>query len=587
MNNQLREQLSAIRLSTSSFEASNTRLKESMHQSNVRVSQLETDLAKEMEMVTMLSDDRDQLLLQLTSLKRELQEEKNANIALAKDSTNADLTIELARLNEVKQSLEEQLVQATAVAESNARDIEAYKNQVASLTSDIASKSDIIQSLQDRVSGLQSEISNYNDQKVELKKQLSKQHHEIKSLTSALGRCNDEIDKLQTYILEKDNEIPALIVRATEAERQLLDKVTENDSLQAAIESHKESGIESLQLLSTKDQEIADLAEKLREKDELITQSSAYESGYNYLKSKNESIEVEIAQLKCSLDEKAQSLHALSNEKIELGIIISELQQSLDTATKEMGEKCSELLSGDQAYAVLTVNHNKAQECMQVLKEELLSLYTAHDQLSLQFKEMQQKYSDIDGEHTLLMIEVENRHYMELQQKQTTITTLQDSIQALKNVVGVCALQTKSLKEELNHVRQHTNELVAQHRISMHGLQDSVRLLGSRVLSLSNKNKDLRGIHDNNVGKLSDLEQRYADLLSKAVETERNFINLNRINAEKGAYTTRITHSVIHLLTHSLTRPKNSRNVPQMRFIRRRNTQITDRFVSDPREAEG
>ena len=222
MNNQLREQLSAIRLSTSSFEASNTRLKESIHQSNVRVSQLETDLAKEMEMVTMLSDDRDQLLLQLTSLKRELQEEKNANIALAKDSTNADLTIELTRLNEVKQGLEEQLVQATAVAESNARDIEAYKTQVASLTSDTASKSEFIQSLHDRVSGLQAEISNYNDQKVELSTQLSKQHQEIKSLTSALGRCNDEIDKLQTYILEKDNEIPALIVRATEAERQVL-----------------------------------------------------------------------------------------------------------------------------------------------------------------------------------------------------------------------------------------------------------------------------------------------------------------------------------------------------------------------------
>jgi len=161
-------------------------------------------------------------------------------------------------------------------------------------------------------------------------------------------------------------------------------------------------------------------------------------------------------------------------------------------------------------------------------------LYSSHDNLSGQFKEMQQKYSDVDGEHTLLMIEVENRHYIELQQKQSTICNLEDNAQVFKKVIGISTLQNKNLKQELNKIRQSTNELIAHYSNSMRCLQDNIQLLGLQVSSLSTQNNDFKQRHNTNLGKLSDLEQRYADILSKAVETERNWINLNRVNAEKG-----------------------------------------------------
>uniref|UniRef100_A0A913HYR7 GRIP domain-containing protein n=1 Tax=Strongyloides stercoralis TaxID=6248 RepID=A0A913HYR7_STRER len=380
----------------------NDRLKDTI----ILVDSYEGKIKEYVEMVKVLSQDKDILEIRLSGLQKELQKQmlKNSN----SDSNNIELHLQNASIKQLKKQNDKLL-----------SDIDIIKNEKTDL--DTSNKQ-----LRDTIFNLEIDLKYFQDQVVDQVKLIEKQQKEIMSfknenhiLNETNTRLNEQLQIKESSFLSNESKLQEEISSIILQNKEELEKIKhENDiekeelikkhqeMIQMMEEKHKEAineirkkdenKIDAMKVQFNEQLDIVAIAATSRSEDkikELKNQIKDYENQINNLTTENKKI----------LEEK------INKEK--------ELEDAKKIYTENLKEKCDECTELKVSLSHKQEDVNKYVLCVEELEENITTyknkietiLEPTINSLTEQNKKLEEQYVEKYTLNTSLQMELEEK----------------------------------------------------------------------------------------------------------------------------------------------------------------------------------
>ncbi|XP_038134615.1 rho-associated protein kinase 2-like isoform X1 [Cyprinodon tularosa] len=553
----LLQQQSAENLRKVEMEADRKRILE--NQINCLKDQLE-DMKKKNRDSHIFNENNVQLQKQLEEANSALQAEQKASALLKKSQSEAqkqaqNLEVSLKEMEKKCSSLEANKAEQEKQIWELQAELEEEKRERNLSTEALADLQVTISVLEDEVKEAKSSLSKVKDEKKELQTKLNNLEKEknkqeidltfkLKSLQQSLEQEEAEhkatkaklSDKKETYqsIEEAKSEALKEMESTLEEERSLKQQVEENllqlkkdHSMLEWDHKQAQQKLDELQAQKEKlSEEVMDLTLRLEQEIQKRSKSQselkAHKQQVSVLTSSEKQLKQEFNQLldmKQSLEKQNQELRREKQEADgQLKDLMDQLEDEQNFNTlyrKQIHELKDENDEKNKMYQEAQQQLAEYQEERASMAAQLESSLKKADSERLARSVAEEQYSDLEKEKIMKELEIKDmmaRHKQELNEKEATITSLEESNRTLTVDVGNLASEKEELNNQLKELEQELQKA-----------KETERKIESQKLSLEKQIQTEKTLKIQAVNKLS-------EVMAKRKDQERGGIRI--VNSE-------------------------------------------------------
>ena len=460
---------------------------------------------------------KNELESKLADSKNELEEKSQAISDLGKIKSELIEEIETKNqlINERVDQLNELEVKLAALeeeAEKNEVNLAGLQKELQNKNKQLSNQGNELSETQSKINSLKTELSTKEEESKKFLKEQGELKNKVKEYNDLLKNSHDDHSQL---ILQKDSQIEEFTAKLSAKDEAYSKLEAENINLKSKLVENTKTKDEKIQeltkLIGSKEEEINNLlaenldlrnkienkAEDARSKDdELIIQSN-----------KLSDYEIELQDLKETLNEKLEAIEYSSNKITELTESIKEK----DSAINEFENKLDELNS-----VIKDLQHKNER-----FEHEIFEKSRASQEVEELTEELKKKNNTIRERENLIT---------KLRSGLSESSDLMNEIESLRNEITSANTTVDNLKHENKNLNEKTRELNAQIEANTETAND--------LLSVNDKLKKLKSDEEKSKfeieerdKKIKELEERYEALkLTKSAQIKS--INSKKIDFE-------------------------------------------------------